>query len=529
MRKTVFPLLTVILLSSILSVPVDIVTSISSESVHIMPEYAEVEIQQTPYTVVVAIAASFNETEVQTDLVNATLDIYGNYTVNLNITRINGPTAGDLNMSVFTTLGIPEVGNHTLRVNEISLGTLVEQVFNVMPVDILFSRDGLTASLKTYLNYTESEVKGVPPGLYNYTRFMVNSTSPDAFIPGVTIGVRLNNTLTETLNNVSLGLSPPNGLNFDISPRNWTYGSLNSSSSKVGFFNITTNNVPVGRYNITYTLNYTKTNVPQNITDVIPVGIFLVKSTWVQSNQTAIVETITPFNDTDTTSFYNYTTVTADDNTTLLQWQNSNSSSTFSNSTGALQSPFWGIVLGATIGIAAEGVRQYFAGERVHVGKLLVAAGIGAITSIIPTTVLGAGFKVVTAVAKATGKAYPIAAKVATVAKIIEKASKGIYEITKGAATGLHQGIDKLESEAKDTQNQLKRLYMEKTVGKVDAVPTTRTGTTVTQPTSVGGVAVPIDKLALLAPYIGLASTAMIGAVATAIYVKRVKRRKEKQ
>lgn len=45
----------------------------------------------------------------------------------------------------------------------------------------------------------------------------------------------------------------------------------------------------------------------------------------------------------------------------------------------------------------------------------------------------------------------------------------------------------------------------------------------------VGGFVIPVDKLGLLAPYIGLASTAMIGAVATAVYVKRVKRRKEKQ
>ena len=45
----------------------------------------------------------------------------------------------------------------------------------------------------------------------------------------------------------------------------------------------------------------------------------------------------------------------------------------------------------------------------------------------------------------------------------------------------------------------------------------------------VGGVIGQIDKLGLLAPYIGLASTMMIGAVATAIYVQRVKRRKEKQ
>ena len=46
---------------------------------------------------------------------------------------------------------------------------------------------------------------------------------------------------------------------------------------------------------------------------------------------------------------------------------------------------------------------------------------------------------------------------------------------------------------------------------------------------AVGGVWVPVDKFGLLAPYIGLASTILVATAATAIYVKRVKRRKEKQ
>ena len=45
----------------------------------------------------------------------------------------------------------------------------------------------------------------------------------------------------------------------------------------------------------------------------------------------------------------------------------------------------------------------------------------------------------------------------------------------------------------------------------------------------VGGVLIPVDKLSLLAPYIGLTSIILVASVASAIYVKRVKRRKEKQ
>jgi len=52
---------------------------------------------------------------------------------------------------------------------------------------------------------------------------------------------------------------------------------------------------------------------------------------------------------------------------------------------------------------------------------------------------------------------------------------------------------------------------------------------TVVLPPPVGGVWVPVDKLSLLAPYIGLASTIIVATAATAIYVKHVKRRKEKR
>ncbi len=45
----------------------------------------------------------------------------------------------------------------------------------------------------------------------------------------------------------------------------------------------------------------------------------------------------------------------------------------------------------------------------------------------------------------------------------------------------------------------------------------------------VGGIWVPVDKFGLLAPYIGVASTILVATAATAIYVKRVKRRKEKR
>jgi hypothetical protein len=53
--------------------------------------------------------------------------------------------------------------------------------------------------------------------------------------------------------------------------------------------------------------------------------------------------------------------------------------------------------------------------------------------------------------------------------------------------------------------------------------------TTHTIKSSVGGIVIPMDKLSLLAPYIGLASTIVVAAVATVLYGKRLRRNKEKQ
>ena len=46
-------------------------------------------------------------------------------------------------------------------------------------------------------------------------------------------------------------------------------------------------------------------------------------------------------------------------------------------------------------------------------------------------------------------------------------------------------------------------------------------------PLGVGGYVIPVDKFALLAPYIGLASTILIATVATIIYIKRFKKREQ--
>ena len=54
-------------------------------------------------------------------------------------------------------------------------------------------------------------------------------------------------------------------------------------------------------------------------------------------------------------------------------------------------------------------------------------------------------------------------------------------------------------------------------------------GTDEPEPESVGGIVASVDKFALISPYIGFASTVLAATVASTVYVKRVKRRREKQ
>lgn len=57
--------------------------------------------------------------------------------------------------------------------------------------------------------------------------------------------------------------------------------------------------------------------------------------------------------------------------------------------------------------------------------------------------------------------------------------------------------------------------------------PESEFGTFHVEAVPVGGIWISVDKLSLLAPYIGLASTILAATVAAAIYVKRVKHRKK--
>jgi len=519
--KRIALILLVLLLSSFIFQS-GVRTRVLAVSTHIVPTSVYVSIEQLPYTVFVAITATFNETGVQMNLGNVTLDNKGDYNVEVNCVRVSGPTPGNLNLSVVTTLGIPQTGNHTVYIKEPVLNRiLATERFTMMPSDTLFSKDGIVASLKTYLNYTKSESKIVPPSLYKYTRFWVNSTSSLAE-SALTLGIRLNNTLSETLSDVKLALSAPSDISFNVTPSVWTYGTLTPGSSSVGFFNITAKDVPIGCYNVTYTLNYTKAGGPYYIAGVIPVGVYLANSTWMAGNQTGIVDVISPFNDTGTFVFYNYTTIDTIDGYTLQLWQNTNRSLAFSEFTGTPHSPFWWVIIAAAAGAVTsaivEGIRQAATGEEFSLGKIGTAAAIGAAVGV--GVALGLG-----ALATAAGVVTTTAIHVEEI--ILVESIKTVVEVEKALVESV---IEKFTAESKGTDKEGKHVSVETSgSGYVDAAPKDKLGSNVKPEGGVGGLLVPVDKFGLLAPYIGFASTILVATVAAAIYVKRVKHRKEKQ
>lgn len=318
-----------------------------------IPVWLTVAIEQTPYTVLVVIVANFNESGVNMEIRNDTVWWDGGYIYMIDVvcSRENpgSPIPGDDYLSVWTTLGAPSSGNYTLYVLETAIDPyfipydstnttrliLKEKTFTVAPVGLLFTKDGIVATLKTYLNYTEAEM--MPPELYEYSRFWINSTSP-MLTPCVwQIGVCINNTSPTKLENVSLTFTSPLGVNLNLSPSKWSYGALDAGTSSIHFFNVTTEEVPLGIYNLTYAMNYTDEYGTHSVNNNVPIGICSIRPTWVDSNQTAIVDFTTPYNDNGTAILYNYMNLTTVDGRRVYMYQNCDVSIKLGNFTGLVE------------------------------------------------------------------------------------------------------------------------------------------------------------------------------------------------
>jgi len=451
-----------------------------------VPTWLTVAIEQTPYTVLVVIVADFNESGVSMEIRNDTVWWDGGYTYAIEIVccRENpgSPVAGNEYLGVWTTLGAPPPGNYTLYVLEAAIDPyfipyegmntshllLKEKTFTVAPIIPLFSGDGILATLKTYLNYMNqsAEMEIVTPNLYNYTRLWINSTSYDSFGVITTLGVVLNNTSAQNLENVNLTLTSPLGIDLDVVPEHWFYGTIASNSSSIGLFNVTSLNVPVGVYSLSYVLTYSDLFGPHSVSGNISVGIYSANAVWIDSNQTAVAKCISPFNDNCTIVYYNYTHFTTVDGYDIYLYQNFNSSfmlTSFSGSTGSF------LLASVLAGIASLATQIYVAYKDGTLGEMCKLLRIAA-TTILTAAVSDIGWK-----------------------WLAEKAAHLGWKFLVAALVGLGIGVGQIEAHKLVAQGQSSEGYCRgqneagawtPTIsgkGKGDSKPATREGSNVKQ------------------------------------------------
>ena len=109
---------------------------------------------------------------------------------------------------------------------------------------------------------------------------------------------------------------------------------------------------------------------------------------------------------------------------------------------------------------------------------------------------------------------------------VIPDPLNGVYDIKiVGTGTGEYTFVIELATvEKTTTQTYVGNI----SVGQIlqsQAIVSEGEMTSTSPSAPVGGISIPVDKLSLLAPYIALASTILVATAATAIYVKRRKKR----
>lgn len=109
---------------------------------------------------------------------------------------------------------------------------------------------------------------------------------------------------------------------------------------------------------------------------------------------------------------------------------------------------------------------------------------------------------------------------------IINRPSTGATVYQTFVAAGLQGGVI-IDPDNFADQGPLGAVYVVNFAAPT--LPPHTIGTLIISQCAVGGIVIPVDKFALLAPFIGLASTILVATVATTIYIKRGKLRKEKQ
>ncbi len=149
----------------------------SARAVPAQPSEIGVLIEQLPHVTSVMVSSRFAEEGIQPSIGQVWYD-GTDYIVDIDFQSTGGPR-GDEGWVVWTTLGIPEVGQHTLSVRHASLGTLlVSQSFETLEVGPLAEKLGVELSFFQMLGSYDFDALG--PEIYPSVRSVV--PGPSKFI-----------------------------------------------------------------------------------------------------------------------------------------------------------------------------------------------------------------------------------------------------------------------------------------------------------------------------------------------------------
>lgn len=270
------------------------------EDVKILPE----QISENAITVVLLAAynntlPTFNITETKADGGNLIIKVYSSESMQ-----------GRENMTMATayaTFANLSCGNYSISLLDNSTGDVIaRENCTIKQMGEFLNDDKMKGVLGTYKGGMDNgtmylmpfpTVPVCPPGISKDTSFWANSS--DSFYLSLNL---TNKDLNRSDVEVTLE-STEDGI--DITPGRAYIGSLNSSSSAFCIFQIGTENISHGIYNLAYNISFREDGDERSLKGVIPMGIYEKQEHCHEDdagNITANVKLITPFSD-----YYNYT------------------------------------------------------------------------------------------------------------------------------------------------------------------------------------------------------------------------------
>ena len=268
---------------------------------------------------------------------------------------------------------------------------LANTTLNIEIYGVFLNDNEFVGTLGTFMGKKENDtlymspfpfVPTVPPMLFNYTAFWVNSTS------SIFLAINLTN-IGENKSNVTFSLLS-NNPNISIHPTTCNIGNFSKNSYAVLLYAINVTGLPHGIYYIQYNLTYTGSNGTMHTTvGEIPVGVYELRQKWIEAedwkNSSVECFLITPFGDFVNGTFANWSSLPII-NGSVFSSNNATYSISYSNYTlgrnsriGPLGAAVIGAVAGAVICGGATIIASVIEGREIDIGEVIKNAAMGAV------------------------------------------------------------------------------------------------------------------------------------------------------